>query len=221
MCQADCRTRIFTLQQRICSVGRGSSLTADFLESPNYSFIPCYVWVPEYVNFHMVQTNKCGNGILVSVRKTLTSDELWSADIRVWGCVETRSLLPANQNIRTFRIWKVYQICKFLQIRRWASTCLRRLTRLVLTSWISSITSKISRIVIGLDQILCVYGYVSVCLCLSVIGCMNWYMGRKNKYLLFIFVWKFGFWSWKSRGKIMGLFSEIFVGTLVMSKLAL
>ena len=59
----------------------------------------------------------------LSVRKTLTSDELLSADIRVWGCVETRSLLPANQNIRTFRIWKVYQICKFLQIRRWASTC--------------------------------------------------------------------------------------------------
>ena len=58
-----------------------------------------------------------------SVRKTLTSDELWSADIHVWGCVETRSLPPANQNIWAFRIWKVYQICKFLQIRRWASTC--------------------------------------------------------------------------------------------------
>ena len=59
----------------------------------------------------------------LSVRKTLTSDELWSADIHVWGCVETRSLPPANQNIWAFRIWKVYQICKFLQIRRWTSTC--------------------------------------------------------------------------------------------------
>ena len=111
----------------------------------------------------MVQTNKCGNGILVSVRKTLTSDELWSAGIRVWGCVETRSLLPANQNI-----WKVYQICKFLQIRRWASTCLRRLTRVVLTSWISSITSKISRIVDWpWSNLVCVW----VCECVSVSVC--------------------------------------------------
>ena len=71
---------------------------------------------------------------------------------------------------------------------------LMRLTSVVLTSWISSITGKISWI----------FGwpwsnhvYVSVCvsvrLWLSVIDSTNWYRGCKNRYWYYL-SGKFGFW---------------------------
>ena len=86
-----------------------------------------------------------------------------------------------------------------------------RLTSVVLTSWISSITSKISWIV-GWSWSNHVCVCVSVRLCLSVINSTNWYMGRKNKYCFFCLeIWIL---AWRSHGKIMELFSEIFVGTL-------
>ena len=85
-----------------------------------------------------------------------------------------------------------------------------RLTSVVLTSWISSITSKISWIAgWPWSNHVCVCVWVCVCVCL----CAIWYMGRKNKYWDFLsgnFVL-----AWRSHGKIMELFSEIFVGTLM------
>ena len=57
--------------------------------------------------------------------------------------------------------------------------------------------------------------YVCVCVCecasvsRSVIDSTNWYMGRKNKYCLEIWIL-----AWRSHGKTIELFSEIFVGTL-------
>ena len=61
-----------------------------------------------------------------------------------------------------------------------------RLTSVVLPSWISSITSKISWIVGWPWSKSCVSVCVSVCLCLSVIDSTNWCMGRKNKYWYFL-----------------------------------
>ena len=55
---------------------------------------------------------------------------------------------------------------------------------------------------------------VSVHLCLSVIDSTNWYMGRKNKYCYFFFCLEIWILAWRSHGKIMELFSEIFVGTM-------
>ena len=80
----------------------------------------------------------------------------------------------------------------------------------VLTFWISSITSKISWIFCWpwSDQ-------VCLCECASVSVC-NWFYklvhGRQKQMLVFF--------VWKSHGKIMELFSEIFVGTLMITRLA-
>ena len=61
-----------------------------------------------------------------------------------------------------------------------------RLTSVVLTSWISSITSKISWIAgWPWSNHVCVCVWVCVCVCL----CAIWYMGRKNKYCLEIWFW--------------------------------
>ena len=58
-----------------------------------------------------------------------------------------------------------------------------RLISVVLTSWISSITSKICWIISWpWSNHVC----VSVRLCLSVIDSTNWYMGCKNKYWYFL-----------------------------------
>ena len=64
-----------------------------------------------------------------------------------------------------------------------------RLTSVVLTSWISSITSKISWIVgWPWPNHVCVCVWVSVC---------NWFYNLihgSQKRILVLFVWKFGFW---------------------------
>ena len=79
-----------------------------------------------------------------------------------------------------------------------------RLASVVLTSWISSFTSKISWIVVGLAQIMC----VSVCECVSVSVC-NWFYklihGPQKQILIFFFVLSgnldFGLEkSWKNHG---------------------
>ena len=87
-----------------------------------------------------------------------------------------------------------------------------RSTRVVLTYWINSITSKISWIVGGPWSIVCVC--VSVRLCLSVIDSTDWYIGRKNKYWYFLSGnLNFGLQkSWKSHGIF---FLRFFVGTLI------
>ena len=85
---------------------------------------------------------------------------------------------------------------------------LMRLTSVVLTSWISSITGKISWIVAwpwSNNVCLC----VSVRLCLSVIDSTNWYMDRKNKYWNFV-VWKFGFWPGEVMEKSWNFFLRFF-----------
>ena len=79
---------------------------------------------------------------------------------------------------------------------------LMRLTSVVLTSWISSITGKISWIVAwpwSNNVCLC----VSVRLCLSVIGSTNWYMGRKTNIGIIFLSGNLDFGlekSWKNHG---------------------
>ena len=90
-------------------------------------------------------------------------------------------------NIKSIWKWEIDIIFQMLML-----PILMRLTSVVLTSWISSITSIISWIV-GWPWSNHVCLCVSVRLCLSVIDSTNWHMGRKNKYWYF-FVWKFGFW---------------------------
>ena len=80
-------------------------------------------------------------------------------------------------------------------------------------SWISSITSKISWIVSWpLTNHVC----VCVCECASVSVC-NWLyklIHGAQKQILVFFCLKIWILAWRSLGKIMELFSEIFVETL-------
>ena len=94
-----------------------------------------------------------------------------------------------------------------------------RLTSVVVTSWISSITSKISWIVgwpwsnhvCQMHTHTQTHTSVFECASVSVIVSTIWYMGRKNKYCFFCQeIWIL---AWRSHGKIMELFSEIFMGT--------
>ena len=90
-----------------------------------------------------------------------------------------------------------------------------RLTRVVLTYRISSITSKISWIVSWpWSNHVC----VCVCECASVSVC-DWFYklihGPQEQILVFL-VWKFWFWPGEVMEKAWDFFSEIFVGTLYL-----
>ena len=87
------------------------------------------------------------------------------------------------------------------------------ITSAVLTSWISSITSKISWIV-GWPW----SNHVCVCLCeCASMSVCNWFyklIHGPQKQILVFFVWKFGYWPGEVMEKSWNFFSEIFVGTL-------
>ena len=105
-----------------------------------YSDITGYEWV-----IRRFEENQQLNWSLFQHCK-LTKVKQWSVKMSVlqsaWHTPETQRYSSGSQvdcqistsgcvivYVWTFRIWKVYQICKFLQIRRWASTWFMSLGR--------------------------------------------------------------------------------------------
>ena len=87
-------------------------------------------------------------------------------------------------------VWKWKSISFFKCWHENLLPILMRLTRVVLTYWISSITSKISWIVSWpWSNHVCVW--VCVCVCLWLILQIDTWAARTN---IDIFVWKFWFW---------------------------
>ena len=91
---------------------------------------------------------------------------------------------------------------------------LMRLTSVVLTSWFSSVTSKISLIVSWpWSNHVCVF----VCYCAPVSVC-NWFykmIHGAQKQILVFFCLEIWILAWRSHAKIMELVSKIIVGTSV------